>query len=131
MRNKDEPGAVLVIEDDPAIRKFACRALELEGYRVLQAEDADEGMRLASQESVSLILLDLRLPGRDGWSLLKELKSTAGLADIPVVVCTASVAVSQKERAMRMGAAGYLKKPLGVASLRQEVKRILGGERGA
>jgi DNA-binding response OmpR family regulator len=99
--------------------------LELEGYRVLQAEHGDAGLRLARSIRVDLILLDLRMPERDGWSVLEEVKSDMELMAIPVVVFTASVAESQREKALRMGAANYLVKPMSAASLNEAVTHIL------
>jgi len=79
--------SVLVIEDESEIRNFVFRVLELEGYHVLQAGDGIEGLRLAKANlGLSLILLDLRLPGRDGWVVLREIKGDAQTATIPVVV---------------------------------------------
>jgi adenylate cyclase len=116
---------VLIVEDDADIRKFASRVLELEGYHVIQAADADEGLRLARKRRVALVLLDLRLPGRDGWVVLAELKSEPALSAIPVIVFTASAGVPQRDRALSMGAVDYLVKPLSAASLKQSVAHIL------
>jgi adenylate cyclase len=116
---------VLIIEDDADIRKFASRMLELEGYHVIQAADADEGLRLARKRRVALVLLDLKLPGRDGWAVLAELKSEPALSAIPVVVFTASAGAPQRDRALGMGAADYLVKPLSAARLKQSVAHIL------
>jgi DNA-binding response OmpR family regulator len=122
---KPQIKTILIVEDDTAIRKFAARVLELEGYRVLQAEHGDAGLRLARSIRVDLILLDLRMPERDGWSVLEEVKSDMELMAIPVVVFTASVAESQREKALRMGAANYLVKPMSAASLNEAVTHIL------
>jgi adenylate cyclase len=116
---------VLIVEDDADIRKFASRVLELEGYRIIQAADADEGLRLARKRRVALVLLDLRLPGRDGWVVLAELKSEPALSAIPVIVFTASAGAPQRDRALSMGAVDYLVKPLSAASLKQSVAHIL------
>jgi CheY-like chemotaxis protein len=99
--------------------------LELEGYHVIQAADADEGLRLVRKRQVALVLLDLRLPGRDGWVVLAELKSEPALSAIPVIMFTASAGAPQRDRALSMGAADYLVKPLSVASLKQSVAHIL------
>jgi DNA-binding response OmpR family regulator len=99
--------------------------LELEGFRVLQAEHGDAGLRLARSIRVDLILLDLRMPERDGWSVLEEVKSDMELMAIPVVVFTASAAESQRGKALRMGAADYLVKPLSATSLNEAVTHIL------
>ena len=117
--------AVLIIEDDEEVRNIAARVLELEGYRVLQAEDGEEGMRLVRESQVALVLLDLRLPGLDGWAVLEQIKSEPELSAISVIVFTASVGVPQHERALSMGAADYLVKPLSAAKLRKAVARIL------
>ncbi len=116
---------ILVIEDEPKVRNFASRVLELEGYHVLQAEDGDTGLRLARESQVALVLLDLRLPGRDGWAVLEQIKSEPEFSAIPVIVFTASAGVSQRERALSMGAADYLVKPLSAASVKESVARIL------
>ena len=122
---RPETKTVLIIEDEADIRNFASRVLELEGYRILQAADGDEGLVLARENRIALILLDLRLPGHDGWVVLEELRSNPAFSGIPVIVFTASAEVRQRDRALSMGAADYLVKPLSAASLRESVSRIL------
>lgn len=125
MEKRRETKTVLIIEDDAGLRNFAARVLELEGYRVVQAEDGDEGLRLVRENQVALVLLDLRLPGRDGWSVLSQMKSEPALSAIPVVMFTASVAASQEKRARSIGAVDYLAKPVSAASLKEAAARIL------
>lgn len=108
---------VIVIEDDPDLRRFICRLLELDGFKVLQAKDAKSGLELARQSKISLVILDLRLPGQDGWDFLRQLRGEPALSVIPVIVFTASAGVSQKERAIRMGVIDYIVKPMGVRQL--------------
>ena len=124
-KDKTKTVLILIIEDEAEVRNFASRVLELEGYRVLRAEDGDEGLRLVREERrIALVLLDLKLPGDDGWMVLKQLKKEPELSSIPVIVFTASVAEPQRMRASAMGA-DYLAKPLSAASLRKSVARIL------
>ena len=125
MTKKREAGVVLVIEDGAEVRNFAVRVLELEGYRVLQAEDGDDGLRLGREEQVAIVLLDLRLPRCDGWAVLREFKTGPGLSAVPVVVFSALAGMTERTRAFSMGAADYLVKPLSAASLRQAIARIL------
>jgi len=125
MAKKGSRTTILIIEDEDDIRTFASRVLELEGYRVLQAGDGDEGLRLARGNQVAMVLLDLRLPGRDGWAVLSQMKSDPELSSIPVVVFTASAGVPQQSRALAGGAADYLVKPLSATSLRKSIARIL------
>lgn len=125
MAKRHERKTILVIEDEADIRNFVSRMLDLEGYHVLQAEDGGEGMRLMRERQISLVLLDLRLPQRDGWMVLEQIKNEAGLSTIPVIVFTASARKSQREKALSMGAAGYLVKPQSAASLKKAVVRVL------
>jgi len=125
MVKKGSKATVLIIEDEDDIRTFASRVLELEGYHVLQAVDGDEGLRLARQGGISLVLLDLRLPVRDGWAVLSQMKGDPELSSIPVVVFTASAAAPQRSRALAAGVADYLVKPLSAASLKKSISRIL------
>ncbi len=125
MAKSCETKTVLIIEDEADVRNFVARVLELEDYDVLQAGDGEEGMRLVREGRTGLVLLDLRLPKRSGWEVLTLLKSEPGLSVIPVIVFTASAAVVQRERALKLGAADYLIKPLSAASLKETVARIL------
>jgi adenylate cyclase len=125
MVKKGSRATILIIEDEDDIRAFASRVLELEGYRVLQAGDGDEGLKLARGNQIALVLLDLRLPGHDGWAVLSQMKSDPELSSIPVVVFTASAGVPQQSRALAGGAADYLVKPLSATSLRKSITRIL------
>ena len=129
MAKAHEIKTVLVIEDEANVRNFASRVLELEGYHVLQAGDGEEGIRLVRENPISLVLLDLRLPKSNGWAVLEQIKSEPGLSAIPVIVFTASAGVSQRERALKMGADDYLVKPLSASRLRKAVARILQGKR--
>jgi CheY-like chemotaxis protein len=122
----NEAKTVLIIEDEDEIRNFASRVLELEGYRVLEVEGSEEGLRLVREDGIALVLLDLRLSGRSGWTVLKELKNDPELSSIPIIVFTASAGVSQQEKALRMGAVDYLVKPISAAHLEKTVNRILG-----
>jgi len=125
MVKKGSRATILIIEDEDDIRTFASRVLELEGYRVFQAGDGDEGLKLVRGSQVALVLLDLRLPRRDGWAVLSQMKNDPELSSIPVVVFTASAAAQQRSQALAGGAADYLVKPLSATSLRKSIARIL------
>ena len=126
---RQEELTVFVIEDDRDTRDFVSRVLELGGYRVLQAEDGATGLRLTRETDVSLIVLDLRLSGRDGWQSLKQRSEEPKLLAVPVVAFTASARVAQREEAIRMGATEYLIKPLSSELLKASVDRIVQGRR--
>ena len=129
MKKRRETNTILVIEDEADVRNFAARVLELEGYHVLRAENGEEGLRLLREGWVNLVLLDLKLPGLDGWTVLERIKSAPELSVIPVIVFTASAGVPQQKKALRMGAAYYLVKPLSADDLKEAVVGILNQER--
>ena len=125
MTKSHEAKTILIIEDEVDVLNFVARLLELEGYRVIPSEDGEEGLRLAREREVSLVLLDLRMPGHDGWWVLSQMKNDPELSTIPVIVVTASAAERERKRALQAGAADYLVKPVRAASLREAVIRSL------
>jgi len=116
---------VLIIEDEGDIRHFIARVLELEGYQVLSAGDGPTGLDLLRDNAISLVLLDLRLPGMDGWTVLREIKRDEVLAATPVVVLTAIAEAIQRKKTLRMGALKYLVKPLSAGVLSQTIAEVL------
>ncbi len=122
---------VLIIEDEIDIQNFVSRVLELEGYQVLKASNGKTGMEVIRENPVALVVLDLRLPGPDGWSILREIKGNPSYSNIPVVVLTAIAEPAQRRRTLRMGANQYLVKPLSAHSLSKTIASILhqGGSR--
>jgi two-component system sensor histidine kinase/response regulator len=116
---------ILIIEDDIDIQTFAFRVLELEGYNVLKAEAGSAGLKLLHDNHVNLVLLDIKLPDTDGWSMLEHIKADPVIATIPVIIFTASVGISQSDRAIAAGAAAYLTKPINVTTLRNAITRNL------
>ena len=125
MAKKHNPKTVLIIEDEIDILNFIARVLELEGYQVLKAGDGKTGMDIIREHPVALVLLDLRLPGPDGWSILRDIKRNPEFTKIPVVVLTAIAESTQRKKTLRMGAARYLIKPLSAHSLSQTITEIL------
>jgi CheY-like chemotaxis protein len=105
---------VLVIDDDPAVRDVLSRYLTQEGFLVETAETGEEGQRLVHEIRPDIVILDVFLPGIDGWAVLAALKATPEVADIPVIMLTIA---EEKERSISMGAANYLLKPIDRAHL--------------
>lgn len=131
MARKTKTQTVLIIEDDLDIQSFIARVLELEGYRVIRASDGQTGLAMINKNPVSLVLLDLRLPGSDGWSILQEIKGNPAHAKVPVVVLTAIAESVQRRRTLRMGASRYLIKPLSAHNLSKTVASLLHRERSS
>ncbi len=116
---------ILIIEDETDIQHFIYRVLQLEGYQVLSAGDGATGLELLRENPISMVLLDLRLPGMDGWTVLREIKSNPDLSSIPVIVLTAIAESIQRKKTLRMGAARYLVKPLSSTSLTRTIANVL------
>ncbi len=115
---------VLIIEDEPEIMKFASKVLELEGYKLVQAEDASAGIKAIQENGVDVVLLDLMLPGEDGWVVLDQVKSDPKLSHIPVLVFTAAVQAANRDRAEKMGASDFITKPLTASQLKEAIDNI-------
>jgi CheY-like chemotaxis protein len=117
--------AILCVEDEAEIRHFACKVLHLEGYCCLEAANEQEALKLLETESIDLVFLDLKLNDYNGWEILEKIKMNPKTEAIPVIVCTASFGQPQEQRALDMGAVGYLVKPLSANDLRTTVSRFL------
>jgi len=100
---------VLVIDDDESAREILARGLAKEGFRVLGASSGEEGVKLAREVRPDVITLDILMPGMDGWSVLRLLKSDPQVAEIPVVLITM---VDGRDMGKALGAADYLSKPI-------------------
>ncbi len=100
---------LLVIDDDPTVCDLMVRLCGREGYQVLTTRNGEEGLRLARELRPDVITLDVVMPGRDGWDLLREIKADPALSGIPVVVHTIA---DERERGLALGAAEVLVKPV-------------------
>ncbi|MBC8069802.1 MAG: response regulator transcription factor, partial [Deltaproteobacteria bacterium] len=114
---------VLVVEDDEAIRQGLVDALEFENYAVLQAATAPRGLQTALASNCALVLLDLMLPGGDGFEVLKELRRTR--PELPVIIITARGREADRVQGLRLGADDYVVKPFSVRELLARVEAVL------
>jgi CheY-like chemotaxis protein len=103
---------ILVIEDSPLNMELVTDLLEVNGYRVLQAIEAQTGIDMAVQAHPDLILMDVQLPGMDGLTAIRHLKGDARTSAIPVVALTAHAMVGDQEKAEAAGCNGYVVKPI-------------------
>lgn len=99
---------ILFIEDEPALQRALSAELEKKEYQALSALDGDIGVRMAQEEKPDLILLDIILPKKDGIEVLKVLRLDERTSRIPVIILTNLEASQDVERAIALGAAGYL-----------------------
>jgi CheY-like chemotaxis protein len=105
---------ILVIEDNEMNMKLMRAVLRVGHYRMIEAMDAETGLRLVRENRPDLILMDIQLPGMDGLSATQIIKADPELKDIPIFALTGFAMESDKEKAMNIGFAGYIVKPLNV-----------------
>jgi two-component system, cell cycle response regulator DivK len=115
---------ILVIEDNEMNMKLMKAVFQIGKYRMLEAFDAETGIRLAREHSPDLILMDIHLPGMDGLSATRVLKADPALRAIPVVAVTGLAMPGDEEKAMDSGFAGYITKPFGVKSLLEQIAQF-------
>ncbi|KAF1004225.1 MAG: Sensory/regulatory protein RpfC [Luteibacter sp.] len=114
--------AILVVEDDPAFARILADMIHRKGHRVLAAGDGESGLALARQYRPTGILLDVMLPGMDGWTVIERLKADAGTRHIPVHFISAT---DDSTRGLELGAVGFLTKPVSRESISAAFERLL------
>ena len=122
--SRDQP-CVLVVDDYPDGREVCAEYLSFSGFRVLQAADGQEALDLAFAERPDLILMDLSLPGMDGWEATRRLKADPRTASTPVIALTAHALASHAASARAAGADAVVTKPFLPNELVAEVRRHL------
>lgn len=115
------PGKILIIDDDPLAVKLMKLSLAAEGFEVVAAQDAQEGLRAIQTERPGLILLDIMMPDIDGVEMCRLLRSQPDTADIPIIFLTAKTQLDDKIEGLRAGADDYITKP---ADPREVVARV-------
>jgi DNA-binding response OmpR family regulator len=126
---------VLVIDDEAPIRLLCRVNLEAEGMEVTEAEDGAEGLELAREEQPDVILLDVMMPGLDGWEVLQRLLDDDRTKEIPIVFLTARAELRDRARGLELGGVDYVTKPFNPVELaplvRDLIARVGRGEREA
>ena len=117
---------VLVVEDDPANRHLAIRILERAGYLVEQAEGGPRALEMAEATPLDLVLMDLSMPGMDGFETTRRLRQLAGHATTPVIALTAHAMTEDSQKAIAAGCDVVMVKPYRPAELIATVTRVLG-----
>lgn len=116
---------VLIVEDDEDSRFVYGIILEDRGFEVILATSGDEGLRLALDRKPSVVLMDVSIPGLDGWKVTEQLKANPTTAAIPVIVITAHAFPEDVERAARVGCDSFLTKPCEPRRVLEEVCKHL------
>ena len=121
---------IVLVEDNEKNRKLARDVLTFQGYRVVEAESAEDGLAAIARERPALVLMDIHLPGIDGIEALRRLRADPGTRNIPVLAVTASAMTHDRQKILAAGFDGYQSKPISVrpflAAVREAIDRAPG-----
>ena len=116
---------VLVVDDEPEVLDVTCKRLTASGYRACGARDGVEGLKAARAERPDLILLDIMMPGKDGLTMLRELKADDATARIPIIMLTARGGAEHMFKGEEYGAIDYFIKPCDWQELLKYIKKYM------
>jgi two-component system cell cycle response regulator DivK len=116
---------ILIIEDNEKNRKLVRDVLDVKGYRTIESDNAEEGVKLAAEKLPALILMDIQLPGMDGITAMKQLKADPSTKAIPIIAITASAMTNNRQAMLAEGFDGYQTKPISLKEFLGEVERVL------
>lgn len=116
---------VLLVEDNELNRDMLSRRLTRRDFEIVVAEDGIEGVRQATDAKPDLILLDMSLPGLDGWEVARRLKADPGTSAIPIIALTAHAMAGDRERALQAGCDDYDTKPIELPRLLDKIASLL------
>lgn len=125
MRTKRSKKKILIVDDERDIVKALAIRLRSRGYETIVAFDGAQGIFMAHKERPHLILLDIRMPAEDGFSVAEKLKESKSTSGIPIIFLTGSPEIHAEEKAMALGARFYIKKPYDPEELLDAIERAL------
>ena len=117
---------ILLVEDNEMNRDMLSRRLKRNGYEVIMAIDGDECMARLQAVMPDLILMDINLPGRDGYQLTREIKANTSTAHIPVIALTAHAMSGDRDKCIEAGCDDYDTKPVNITSLLEKMMKLIG-----
>ncbi len=117
---------ILVVEDNPDNREIMSAVLRHRGYAVVEAEDAETALELVSDRKPDLVLMDISLPGLDGYQATARLRELPHTAAVPVIAVSAHAFLQERRAAWEVGFDSYLTKPVAPSRIVEEVDRFLG-----
>ena len=115
---------VLIIEDDEKSRRLLCDVLSYHGFAILQTDRGEEGMELLESSDVSVVLMDIQLPGISGFEALARIRASEALRKTKVVAVTATVLDNDRRRILDAGFDGYVPKPVNLRELLGTVQKM-------
>ena len=123
--NPSNSNPILVVDDNPTNLKLAVDVLECAGYHVLRAEDAEAALLLVQKTTPALILMDIALPGMDGLTLTRKLKTDPATKHIRIIALTAFAMKGDDQKAREAGCDGYITKPIDTRNFPAQVGELL------
>jgi two-component system cell cycle response regulator DivK len=120
---------ILLVEDNEMNRDMLSRRLERQGYQVLLAADGLEGVAMATAERPDLILMDMSLPGIDGWEATRRIRGEPAARHIPIIALTAHAMADDRDQAVAAGCDDYDTKPVELPRLVAKIRLLLGAGR--
>lgn len=117
---------ILLIEDNEQNRYLVTYLLEARGWKVTHAPDGPAGLELAGAINPALILLDIQLPGMDGYAVARRLRTMPELEGVPIVAVTSYAMPGDREHCLEAGCTGYLEKPIDPQTFAADVEKYLG-----
>ena len=117
--------SILIVDDEPNIRRMVGALLGAEGYEVRDASDATAGLARAVEYEPDLVLLDLMIPGRDGYEVCQTIRADPACARTKIVMLTARSREVEREKGLALGADDYITKPFSTRELVERVRRHL------
>jgi len=117
---------ILLVEDNEMNRDMLSRRLERRGYQVVMAGDGQQGVEMAQTEAPDLILMDMSLPGIDGWEAARRIKQSPDTRGIPVIALTSHAMAGDREQALASGCDDYDTKPVDLPRLLEKMAVLLG-----
>ena len=118
---------VLIVDDDERMREYVRVNLEMEGYTVREAGDGEEGLQVLEESTPDLVLLDVMMPGVDGWEMLRRVQERHGVGSIPVVMFSGQLESALGREAEERGAQGFVGKPFDLRALIEQTRQIVPG----
>ena len=119
-------GCILVVDDEPHIRRVLSPILESQGFDVITASDGLQGLEMMEASDVDLVILDLMMPGANGLEILSKIRTTPGKTETPVIILTAKGQDTDRDAALAGGANDFLTKPFSPKKLIARIHEILG-----
>ena len=116
---------VLYIEDNPDNQLLVRRVLMSEGYDVILAANGQEGLQLAKSAKPNVILVDINMPGVDGYTVTAALRQMSHLTQVPIIALTANVMKGDREKTLAAGCDGYIQKPIDIDSFPKQLARYI------